>query len=116
MASLKVIACRYPLRAADLLLSQFKPINVEVVYKICQILCCEDDEFIWHGARKTVKYFLNQYSLFIDIKEIRIRFYGGPIGRGCWHNGSLWSFILDHVANHILTEGFVTTQALLKKQ
>lgn len=110
---LKIISCKSPLRGAELILLRYQPIDVVIAQYICKKLKCDEELVLWTKQRKTISDVLSYYSVLDDIKDIHIRFYGGPTGYGSWHTGSIWAFILDHVANLILVQGYEKAQELL---
>jgi hypothetical protein len=111
---LQIMACN-PLEAACRLLSQYEPIGIDEAYVLCKILECEDEDFIWQGKRATLKTLVAHYSSLVHTHAIKIRFVGGPLGWGAWYNGTIWTFLLDHIANSILTDGYLMVQTKLKK-
>lgn len=113
VVNLEKIAYRRPIRGAELILSSYRPLNIDTVYCLCMVLKCENEIFLWQGERKTIRQLTGHYTPQKDIREIRIRFYGGPLKRGAWHEGSIFSFLLDHIANRILTDGYQATKELL---
>jgi hypothetical protein len=113
--SLQTIACRHPLRAASFILSRYKPIDIDEAYALCKVLECEDEDFVWQGKRATLKTLVSHYSSLVHTHTVQIRFVGGPLGRGAWYNGTVWTFILDHIANYILTDGYSVIQSKIKK-
>jgi len=105
--TLQTIATRRPIKAAEILLSKYKNLTIYHAVWICQRLDCNMEEFLWQNKPTTIDS-LNQSLLppCSKIQEIKIKFYGGPIGFGTWHHGSIYTFILDHIANQILTIGY----------
>lgn len=109
--SLEKIASHRPLSGAKAILSHFMPVDIECVYSFCCLLQCEDEVFLWQNQRTTMQHLVGHYSPSADVCKIAIKFYGGPLGRGAWHTGSVLAFLLDHIANTIIMDGYLKTKA-----
>jgi hypothetical protein len=109
--SLEKLVARHPLSGAKAILGKFMPISIDCAFSISQVLKCDTEEFFWQGQLITMQHLAGHYSPSADTCKIALRFYGGPHGRGAWHTGSVWAFLMDHVANMILTDGYLNTKA-----
>jgi hypothetical protein len=109
--SLEKLVAKRPLSGAKAILTKYMPMSIDCAFSICQILNCDNEEFLWNNKRLTMQHLAGHYSPSADICKIAVRFYGGPHGRGAWYNGSVWTFLLDHAANMILTDGYLATKA-----
>jgi hypothetical protein len=112
--TLQTIATRRPIKAAEILLSRYKKLALIDASWICQLLDCNTEEFLWQNKPVTIDSLSRHLSLLdTNVMDIKIKFYGGPLGYGTWHHGSVYTFILDHIANQILTVGYKAIQTKL---
>lgn len=109
--SLDRLAIKHPINAAKAILTPFLPMGIDCAYSLCQLLNCETEVFLWQNKRTTMEQLVVHYSPSADLTKIHIKFYGGPIGRGSWHTGNILTFLLDHIANNVIMEGYLKTKA-----
>jgi DNA-binding XRE family transcriptional regulator len=108
--SLEKLVAKRPLNGAKAILAKYMPMSIDCAFSICELLHCDNEEFFWKEQLITMQHLAGHYSPSADICKIEIRFYGGPLGRGAWHIGSVQTFLMDHVANMILIDGYIKTK------
>ncbi len=104
------------LSQAEALLGHFKPVDLDCAYTIAYALGHQDTDILLMtpNVRTTVRQVYAGTAPGTPADRISIQFYGGPIGRGAWYTGTVYSFIVDIIAAKIQMEGFEKVRQLLR--
>jgi hypothetical protein len=111
---LQDVANRYILRAAELILSRYKPVTLECAYLILLTLDAHYDLVFWNNRWTHIDILALDYQPDVDIRTIPVRFWGGPPSTAKYYDGTIWMFILDRVATEIVRTGYEATRAKLR--
>jgi hypothetical protein len=105
-----------PLHQAEAILGHLTPIDIDAAYMIAHALGHHETDILLldRNSITNVKQIYSDTAPGIPASRFRIRFHGGPIGKGTWHSGTLYSFILDCIAVKIQMEGFEKVRELLR--
>jgi hypothetical protein len=110
------------LRQAESLLGHFAPVDLDCAYLIAYALGHQDTDVFLIGGEAYSIAVTNIRQIYAGTatgrpaNRVRIRFYGGPVGRGKWYDGTVYSFIVDCVSAKIQMEGFEKVRQLLNQQ
>jgi hypothetical protein len=104
------------LAQAESLLGHFKPVNVDCAYTIAYALGQQDTKILLQDplVSTTVRQIYAGTAYNMSAKNIKVQFYGGPVGRGKWFTGTLYSYLVDCIAAKIQMEGLHVTKAALR--
>lgn len=104
------------LKQAEALLGHFKPVDLECACTLAYALGHQDTDVILMtpNVRTTIRQLYAGMATGTPADRISIQFYGGPVGRGAWYTGTVYSFIVDIIAAKIQMEGFEKVRQLLK--
>ena len=108
------LAQRHILAVTGLILSKYKPLNIDCACILTTVLQCQTDPVFWNARWIPLDMINLDISPDADIRKIQIKFWGGPPGKEAYFTGSVWSFIADRVARHIITHGYEATRDKLR--
>jgi len=103
----------YLLQAEDVL-EHTRVMNVDVAYEIARRFGQDSIVVRFNGQEKLFCHVCAGLAPDFRADMVLIEFYGGPVGRGSWHKGTLCSYIYDIVASKIQMEGLKTAIRLLQ--
>ncbi len=102
------------LRIAADMLKPYGDLNLSNSLDICYYLGEQNDDILFKNRATTPRSLVNQLFVGHDPRSVHIRFWGGPPKHGAWHEGSLYSFILDRVARLLFEYGPDYTRRVLR--
>lgn len=105
----------YLLQAEDVL-EHIKVIDVDTAYEIACRFHQENEVIRFKGQEKLFRQVCAGLAPGFRTDMVLIEFYGGPVGCGSWHKGTLCSYIYDIVASKIQMEGLASAIRLLRVQ
>lgn len=102
---------------AKKLLSAFAPLTVDAANSVAFLLGCDMDDFVYGRKGCNLRQLAVCFSTDKMANEVHVRFYGGPPGRGAWHDGTVETFVLDNILCALVRHGKdYTTEKLIGKQ
>jgi hypothetical protein len=106
---------KYLQQASQLIANRWSVLTVRDVFIISNRFGHAESEVVHNHELKTIAKLFRRCAPEFRADQIYIRFYGGPIGKGRWFSGTLWSFVHDIVAAKIQMEGVKGAISLLNK-
>lgn len=112
--TLQKIATKYILRAAELILSKYRPLTLECADLILITLDNTRDLVYWNNRWTHLDILALDYQPDTDIRTIPIRFTGGPPDTARLYDGNVWMLVIDRVAREIALNGYEATRDKLR--
>ncbi len=85
------------LQAAEKILGAFAPITLAAAVDVA-FLMGVDTEYVFYGCKGcSLRQLAQCFCESKMAREIHVKFWGGPPGKGTWHRGSIETFLLDHI-------------------
>ncbi len=91
-----------------------KPFTLKEAIAVAECFHQQDEPLLVSGIKVSLRQLTLGYCPKTLANSIRITFYGGPVGKGGWYKGTVWSFILDIIATGIQTQGYQKTLQRLR--
>jgi hypothetical protein len=102
------------LSQAEDVLEHVKIMDVDTAYEIARRFHQENEVIRFKGQEKLFRQVCAGLAPGFRANMVLIEFYGGPVGCGSWHKGTLCSYVYDFVASKIQMEGLKTAIRLLQ--
>ncbi|GMU26203.1 MAG: hypothetical protein AMXMBFR16_11080 [Candidatus Uhrbacteria bacterium] len=101
------------LKQAEIYLDTFNPIDVSTASYLLAALHYSGDDVYYDGEQYTVSSLLTRFTNNTLAADVKIRFYGGPVGKGQWYWGNVYTLIADRIAAIIQLQGLTNVINLI---
>jgi hypothetical protein len=97
------------LQAAKRVLGAYAPLTLAAAVDVAYLLGIDMEIVIYGRKGISLRQLAHCFRESKMAREVHVKFFGGPPGRGTWHRGSVETFLLDNLLVYATRFGWAST-------